>query len=145
MKDKLKSQFKMSDLGPVKHYLSIEVHRTKKRISLTQTEYITDMLKCFGMENCAPKPTLMNDKIRLDILDDTGENLAGDPLFETNKECYQQAIGSLLYLLLETRPDISFAIAILSRFTVNSYKKQKTLFSLILAFFLKGFCFESFY
>src|SRR5207247_8687341 len=100
----------MSNLESVKHYLSIEVHQIKKRISLTQTKYITDILKCFGMKDYAPKSTLMNNKIQLDILN----NIAGDPLSKTDKEHYQQAIESLLYLLLETRPDISFAIAILS-------------------------------
>ena len=85
-----------------------------------------NMLKCFGMENCAPKSTLMNNKIWLDILDDTGENLAGDLLFEIDKECYQQVIESLLYLLLETRPDISFAVTILSWFMANPHKKYKT-------------------
>jgi hypothetical protein len=126
MKDELKKRFKMTDLGPAKQYLGIEIHRTKERISLTQTEYITDMLKRFGMEDCAPKPTPMDDKIRLDIQDDAGENLAGDPLSETDKERYQQAIGSLLYLSLGTRPDISLAVAILSRFTANPHEKHET-------------------
>ena len=63
LKAELKNRFKMKDLGPVKHYLGIEVHRTKSWITLTQTEFITDLLKCFGMENCAPKLIFMNDKI----------------------------------------------------------------------------------
>ena len=45
----------MSNLGPIKHYLGIEVHWTKERITLTQTEFITDMLKRFNMEDYAPK------------------------------------------------------------------------------------------
>jgi len=72
------------------------------------------MLKHFGMEDCAPKATLMNEKIRLDFIDDNSKNLAGNPLSEVDKERYQQAIGSLLYLSLETRPDISLVIVILS-------------------------------
>src|SRR6266487_1744312 len=120
MKEELKSRFKMSDLGHAKHYLGIEIHRTKEKICLTQTEYITDMLKRFGMEDCAPKATPMEEKIRLDI------DVAGEPLCETDKERYQQAIGSLLYLSLGTRPDISFAVAILSRFTANPHEKHET-------------------
>src|SRR6266487_2531866 len=96
IKAELKRRFEMSDLGPAEHYLGIEIHRTKEKICLTQTEYITDMLKRFGMEDCAPKSTPMEEKIRLDFIDDNGENLAGDLLCETDKERYQQAIGSLL-------------------------------------------------
>ena len=84
------------------------------------------MLKCFGMEDCASKPTFINNKIQLDILDNnTGENLASNPLFKTDKECFQEAIRSLLYLLLEIRLDISFAITILSWFMANPHKKHE--------------------
>ena len=113
MKDKLKRRFKMTDLWSAKQYLGIEIHRTKERISLTQTEYITDLFKRFGMENCAPKPTPMDNKIQLDIKIN-GINIAGNPLSKTDKERYQQGVGSLLYLSLGIRPDISFIVAILS-------------------------------
>ena len=119
MKKELKSCFKMSDLESVKHYLNIEIHQIKKRICLTQTEYITDMLKHFDMKDCASKPILMNDKIQLDI-DNTDKSLS-----EINKEHYQQVIKSLLYLSLKTRSDISLAVMILSWFTVNSHKKHE--------------------
>jgi len=124
LKAELKTRFKMKDLGPVKRYLGIEVRRTKRQISLTQTEFTTDMLKRFGMEDCAPKLTPMDDKIRLDI-EVNGVNIAGDPLSEFDKERYQQAIGSLLYLSLGTRPDISFAVSILSRFTSRPHEKHE--------------------
>ena len=116
MKRELKNQFKMKDLGPVKHYLGIEVQRTKNEIRLTQTEYATEILKRFGMEDCAPKPTPMDPGIRLDI------DVAGNPLAEADKVRYQQAVGSLLYLSLGTRPDIAFAVSILSRFTANPHE-----------------------
>src|SRR5436189_987115 len=103
----------MTDSEPVEQYLNIEIHQTNEKICLTQTKYIMNMLKQFSMKNCSPKSTLMKEKIRLDI------DIASEFLCETDKEHYQQAIESLLYLSLETRPDISFAIAILSRFTAN--------------------------
>ena len=108
----------MKNLGPVKHYLGIEINRNwdKHEISLTQTEYATGLLKRFGMENCAPKPTPMEDGIRLDV------EVAGEPLSEDDKNRYQQAVGSLLYLLLGTRPDISLAVGILSRFTAKPHE-----------------------
>ena len=66
------------------------------------------MLKHFDMKDCTSKFILMKKKIQLDI------DVTDKSLCETDKECYQQMIKSLLYLSLETRSDISFVIMILS-------------------------------
>ena len=108
----------MTDPESVEQYLGIEIHQTKKKICLIQTEYITDMLKQFGMKDCTSKSTLMEEKIQLDI------DIISKFLCETDKEHFQQTIESLLYLSLETRSDISFAVAILSQFTVNLHEKH---------------------
>ena len=68
------------------------------------------MLKHFDMKNCILKSILMKKKIQLNIDNSDVDEL----LCETDKECYQQTIESLLYLSLEIRSDISFAVAILS-------------------------------
>ena len=104
----------MSDLELAEHYLKIKIHQIKKKICLIQTEYITDMLKQFDMKNCASKSIFIKKKIRLNFLNNADENLADELFCETDKECYQQTIESLLYLLLKTRLDISFAVVILS-------------------------------
>ena len=125
MKEKLKSQFKMSDLKHVKHYLNIEIHQIKKRICLTQTEYIMNMLKHFDMKDCVSKSTLMNDKTRLDFINNINKNLADNSLSDIDKKHYQQAIESLLYLSLEIRSDIFLAVVILSEFMMNSHEKHE--------------------
>jgi len=57
---------------------------------LTQTKYITNMLKHFDIKDYTSKSTFINNKIQLDILNNnTSKNLAGDLLFKINKECYQ--------------------------------------------------------
>src|SRR5436190_10356840 len=76
------------------------------------------------MENYALKPIFMDDKIRLDIKVNS-INIADDPLSKTDKEHYQQRVGSLLYLSLETRPDIFFTVAILSQFTSRPHEKHE--------------------
>ena len=87
------------------------------------------MLKYFDMKDCALKFTLMKKKIQLDI------NVVDEFFCETDKECYQQIIESLLYLLLETRSDISFVVAILNQFTVNFYEKHETVLNQIFYYF----------
>ena len=71
----------------------------------------------------------MKKKIQLDI------DIISESLCKTDKECYQQAIESLLYLSLETRSDISFAIVILSQFTVYSHEKHETALNQIFCYF----------
>ena len=63
MKDELKQQFKMGNLGPAGQHLSIEIHWIKKQTLLTQTKYITNMLKHFDMKDCTSKSILMKKKI----------------------------------------------------------------------------------
>jgi hypothetical protein len=41
------------------------------------------------------------------------------------QECYARAIGSLLYLMLCTRPDIAYALTVFSRFTKNPTPAHK--------------------
>ena len=77
------------------------------------------MLKCFDMKDCTSKSTLMKKKIQLDI------DIVNELLCKTDKKCYQQVIENLLYLSLETRSDISFAVVILSQFTVYSHEKYE--------------------
>ena len=101
LKFELENRFKMTDMGLANRYLGIENP------------------DCLGMDNCAPKTTPMNDSLRLD------PEFAGDLLDEESKERYQSAVGSLIYLMLGTRPDISFAVSILSRFTAFPRTKHE--------------------
>ena len=54
IKSKLSGRFKMHDLGPAQHYLSIEIVRDGDIILLRQTNYLKKVLERFGMENCKP-------------------------------------------------------------------------------------------
>ena len=119
LKSELENRFKMTDMGLANRYLGIEIHQSTKSITITQTAFIEEILHRFGMENCAPKATPMNNSLRLD------SEFAGDLLDEESKERYQSAVGSLIYLMLGTRPDISFAVSILSRFTAFPRTKHE--------------------
>src|SRR5207247_9254570 len=111
------------------------IHQIKERICLTQTEYITNMLKCFDMKDCILKSIFMNDKTRLDFVDNISKNLTDNLLSDIDKKCYQQAIENLLYLSLEIRSDISLAIAVLNQFTANSHEKYKAALNRVFHYF----------
>ena len=106
VKDLLKAEFDIKDLGELMYFLGIEVIRTRDGIWLMQRKYVLDMLEKFGMTGCKPiaTPIEQNANLRAD---------AGEPL--ENPTLYRQIVGSLIYVTL-TRPDMSHDVGMLSRF-----------------------------
>ena len=102
----LTSKFEMKDLGQLKYFLGIEVSRSKAGISLSQQKYVLDILTETGMLACKPveTPIEMNHKL--------GESVDQVP---TDKGRYQRLVGKLIYLS-HTRPDIAYAVSVVSQF-----------------------------
>jgi hypothetical protein len=105
LKGCLSQAFEVKDLGKLKYFLGIEVARSSKGIALSQRKYTLDLLDDMGMLGCrvASTPIDQNNKI-------TAES--GEPI---DKEKYQRLVGRLIYLC-HTRPDISFAVSVVSRY-----------------------------
>jgi hypothetical protein len=55
----------MNDLGTLDYYLGVEVSQHPNRIFLNQTKYATELLNKFGMEDCKPSLTPMEQKLKL--------------------------------------------------------------------------------
>jgi len=106
IKKELGKSFEMTDLGYVHYYLGIEVTQHPKSIFLSQKKYIGDLLNIFGMIECNPLSTPMEQNLKL-------TSIEGKEFEDATK--YRQLVGSLIYLTT-TRPDISFTVGILSRF-----------------------------
>lgn len=102
----LKNTFDMSDLGLLSHSLGLEFKFTSSGLLLTQCQYVKELLADFGMADCRPVATPMIEKLRLD------PDMAAPPVDSTT---YQQMVGKLIFLT-HTRPDIAFAVGIVSRF-----------------------------
>eukprot|EP00253_Pinus_taeda_P004794 PITA_04794 len=111
IKKELKKCFEMIALGYVHYYLGIEVTQHTKSIFLSQKKYIGDVLNMFGMTECNPLTTPMEQNLKLTSIE--GKE------FEVATK-YRQLVGSLNYLTT-TRPYISFAVGILSRFMQKTY------------------------
>lgn len=106
LKKKLFLEFEMKDLGNLKYFLGIEVLRSKQGIFMYQKKYILDLLAETGMLDCKPAETPIVVNHGLQTLED------GEP---TDKEQYQRLVGKLIYLS-HTRPDMSYAVGVVSRF-----------------------------
>jgi len=106
VKEELKAGFKMTDLGTLHYYLGVEVSQHPNQIFLIQTNYATKLLNKFGMEDCKPSLTPMEQKLKLSKFE-RGELV--------NSTKYRKLVGSLIYLT-NTRPNLSYLVSILSRF-----------------------------
>ena len=98
----------MKDIGPMHYFLGLEVWQRNAGIFLNQGKYTVEILKRFRMMDCKPMTTPMNSNLKL-LHDDSSELF--DPIV------YRQLIGSLMYLV-NTRPDICFAVNALSQYMV---------------------------
>jgi hypothetical protein len=96
----------MKNLGGLKYFLGIEVSRTRTGIFLSQRKYVLDLLAETGMIDCKPASTPMEQNLKFEISPEQ---------CPTNKERYQRLVGKLIYLS-HTRPDIAYAVGVVSQF-----------------------------
>lgn len=96
----LSSEFSMTDLGPLHHFLGITVHRTGSGMFLSQQQYTLDILARANMSNCHPISTPVDTRSKPSAND-------GKPFPDAS--LYRSLAGALQYLTL-TRPDIAYAV-----------------------------------
>jgi Reverse transcriptase (RNA-dependent DNA polymerase). len=115
LKQQLSKRFEMTDLGPCKYYLGMTIRRQRstKTLHLGQRAYIEKVLRDFDMWECKPVATPMDTTTRIQP---SPADYVAEP--ET-KQWYARAIGSLMYAMLGTRPDIAFSVFFLSRHLAN--------------------------
>ena len=109
-------------------FLGIDIKPIDVRIEMTQKGLIQKFLKLVDMENCKSKDTPAN-------VEPLGTDKYGKPFNETWS--YASAVGMLLYLSSNTRPDIQFAVHQCARFTHNP-KASHALAIKRIARYLKG-------
>ncbi|CZS92418.1 related to TY4B TY4B protein [Rhynchosporium agropyri] len=109
---KLSSRFKAKNLGEISKILGARVTRDResKSLEIDQEQYLQSVLDKFGIthETFKPRQTPANGYENLRPANDNDERI--------NVTEYQQAIGSLMYAMIFTRPDIAFILGKLSQF-----------------------------
>ncbi|KAM2020888.1 hypothetical protein ACFX16_042974 [Malus domestica] len=123
----LSSEFEMKDLGGLKYFLGIEVARSRDGIYLSQRKYVLDLLSETGMLACKPAETPIVRNYHLAVYPDQ---------VPANRERYQRLVGRLIYLSL-TRPDITYAISVVSQFMHSPSEDHMAAVMRILSY-LKG-------
>lgn len=105
-KEEMSKVFDMSDLGKLSHYLGLEVNQTSDFIELKQAAYAKKVLEKSGMAECKSTKYPMEPTLQLH----KDEN--GTPVNPTE---YKSVVGGLRYLV-HTRPDIAYAVGLVSRY-----------------------------
>lgn len=111
-KKEMAAAFKMSDLGLLHYYLGIEVKQSAEGISLSQGAYARKILEKNGMATCNPCQVPMEARLKL-------SKFSTEPPVDAT--AYRSVVGSLRYLV-NTRPDIAFAVGYVSRFLEDPRK-----------------------
>jgi hypothetical protein len=105
-------RFEMSMMRELKFFLGFQIKQLKDATFRSQTKYIHDILKKFGMDKAKFIKTLMGTNGHLDL--DMGEKLV-------DQKVYRFIIGSLLYLYTSS-PDIMLSICMCARFQATLKK-----------------------
>ncbi|XP_026430815.1 uncharacterized protein LOC113327916 [Papaver somniferum] len=107
-------EFEMTNLGLMSYFLGIEVQQTERGIFINQQRYAEGILKCFKTDNCNPILTPVEERLKL-----TREG-SGELVKSTD---FKGLFGCLRYLTA-TRPDIMYAVGLVSRFMEEPRKSH---------------------
>ena len=119
IKEQLKKRFNMKDLGEVIHFLGIEFSQDGDKIMMKQTKFLENILKRFQMESCRPRTSPCESNTQVYEQD----------LEPFDPRTYREAVGSLVYAMMATRPDLCFVVSKLSQKlsapTIGDFKMLK--------------------
>lgn len=114
VKEMLKGEFEMKDMGPASKILGMEIlrDRTKDILAVTQKSYIAKVLKKFSMEKFKPMATPMAQHFKL-----SHQNSPKSEEADYIKNVpYANAVGSLMYVMICTKPDLAYSASLVSRY-----------------------------
>ena len=119
IKNWLATKFQIKDLGEAQYVFGIQIIRDRKNrtLALSQATYIDKMLTRYSMQNS--KKGLLPFR--------HGVHLSKEQCPKTPQEIedmrripYASAVGSLMFVMLYTKPDICYAVGIVSRYPSKS-------------------------
>lgn len=87
--NKLQQLFSLKNLGPLHYFLGVQIHRTSEGLFLNQSQFISNLLTRFNMQNSSSSPT------PIAIGNHLSKN-SGELLENPSQDC--NALGVLQYL-----------------------------------------------
>ncbi|KAJ8492114.1 hypothetical protein OPV22_013835 [Ensete ventricosum] len=122
LKKDLSEPFAMKDMRPAKQILGMQISRDrrKRKIWLSQEKYIEKVLDRFSMSNAKPVGSPLAGHFKLC----SDQSPSSDEKEKMQKVPYASAVGSLMYAMVCTRPDVAYAVGVTSRFLTNPGKEH---------------------
>lgn len=113
----LQTEFEMRTL-PADRFLGLSItrDRTKRLLSLSQPHFIAKILEKFNMSGCNPKTIPADPAARLNSSMGPSSENEFDQMSSTP---YREAVGSLIYVMTTTRPDIAFSVGQTAQYCQN--------------------------
>ncbi|KAL0821972.1 hypothetical protein ABMA28_005360 [Loxostege sticticalis] len=111
--DELGSKLKIT-VKPANFYLGLEIKQEKNSIFISQAAYLKRILERFNMSECNPVSTPIEKTVSIE--DSDSGKVGSFP--------YREAVGALMYLMTGTRPDIAYAVGVVSRKLANPSKED---------------------
>ncbi|CAH9113366.1 unnamed protein product [Cuscuta europaea] len=123
LKMQLSKSFAMKDLGPAKQILGIRITRDRalKKLHMSQEQYIEKVLRRLNMDKAKEVSSPLTTNFRLTDKDFPSSE---KKIEEMDRVPYASAVGSLMYAMVCTGPDIAHAVGVVSRFLSNPGKKR---------------------
>ncbi|GKB11963.1 retrotransposon protein, putative, ty1-copia subclass [Tanacetum coccineum] len=112
---------KLDDLGEAAYILGIKIYRDRslRLIGLNQSAYIDKILKKFSMQNS--KKGFIPMEVKHDLSNEMCASSDEEKAY-MKKVPYASAVGSIMYAVRCTRPDVAFAQNLVSRYQQNPGK-----------------------
>jgi hypothetical protein len=131
VKESLSQKFDIKDMGKLHYFLGVQVVQDQKTgdIWIGQPNYTENLLRKLGMQDSKPVSTPADASQKL-VRAAEGEEYI-------NQQQYQSIIGSLMYLSVSSRPDITYMVSTLARFSSHPTKQHWTALKRVLRY-LKG-------
>ena len=119
----------MVDMGPISFYLGLKVEQNQERrkIKLFQPAYIDKVLDKYHLSKVNTVNILMRESESLLPRPDSKAT-------PSERETYYEMTRSLMFFMIETRPNIVFLTSLMSRFAKNSSRQHTKIIKKILRY-----------
>ncbi|KAL4018602.1 hypothetical protein IC575_022202 [Cucumis melo] len=123
LKKQLSNEFEMKDLGELKRILGMDVKRDRKKglSTISQESYVIKLLEKYNISGSKTVSTPLASYFRLSS---SQCPVTKQERLEMSNIPYCNAIGSIMYLMICTRPDLGYAMSMISRFMSNPGKEH---------------------